>query len=1054
MIEWIIAASLRARGWVLAVSIGLVVVASVAAFHSKLDALPELSDTQVIVKVNFPGQPPQLVEDQVTYPLTTALMGVAGTTTVRAISMFGEAFVYVVLTDHADVNIARERVLERITSLSAQLPQGATVELGPDASGTGWVYQYALVAKDNAVAIDRLRALQQFFVKPELQSVPGVAEVATFGGSARQLQIEVDPRRLAALGVTLEEVASGVRSANTASGGSALDLGGQRFLLSADARVHSPEDLSDIPVARAANGTIVRLDQVAHVSFGPAPNESAGDLNGAGDTAGGVVVMRQGENARDTIAGLQDRLVHLRAGLPSGVELVTTYDRSVLIDAAVGSLAGRLVEEALMVALVCGVFLSRVRSSLVILVSLPIGLLVALALLRWQGVTANIMSLGGLAIAVGAMTDAAIVMVETLHRKLEDPANRASSHHTLVLASAREVGPALCSSLLVITVSFLPVFSLDGQEGKLFAPLALTKTYAMATAAALSITLVPVLMTVFIRGPVRPEARNPVNLLFARGYRPLLQGVLQHPVRAAVAAALVLVSAAMPLLHLGSEFMPPLDEGDLLYMPATLPNVSLDEAARILRLTDRLIAALPQVASVHGKAGRSDSTTDPAPLSMLETTIRLKPRSQWPAPLSTVELVRAFDEKVRLAGLTNSWGFPIRTRIDMLASGVKAPLALRICGPDLARIQALSERAEHVLRSVPGIRSAFAERPGEGRFIDVRLNRRSASLFGVSATDVTQLIGGALGGVPAGSVSVGRERYPIVIRYPRDERDSLPAIRALRVRGSTGNSVDLARIATVRVTDGPTELRSENAQPVGYVLLDLDDADVGGVLERAQAALAHAGIREPRYTLDWVGQYLRLQAASLRLVVMAVATLLCVLVILYAHFRNWSRVGVVIASLPFAAGGGLWLMWLLGYRWSFAAAVGFLALAGVAAEFCVVMILYLDQSLREHCASGQPLSARSIHAAVIQGALLRLRPKTMTVTVILGGLAPLMLVDGAGVDVMRRIAAPLVGGMITAPLFSLLVVPTLYVLVLTGRGSSSSAARLRIQHGFTSGRLS
>lgn len=1041
MIERIIAASLRAGGWVLAISIGLVVVTALAAAHSKLDALPDLSDSQVIIKVEFPGQPPQLVEDQVTYPLTTALMGVAGTATVRAVSMFGEAFVYVVLADQADVNIARERVLERITSLSAQLPQGASVSLGPDASGTGWIYQYALVAQSNTVPIDRLRALQQFFVKPELQSVPGVAEVATFGGSARQLQVEVDPQRLAALGLTLDEIASGVRSANAASGGSAIELGEQRFLLSADARVHSVQDLSDVPVARDATGATVRLGQVAHVSFGPAPSESAGDLNGLGDTVGGVVVMRQGENTRQTIAGVKDKLTHLRAGLPTGVEVVTTYDRSVLIDAAIRSLAERLVEEALVVALVCGVFLYRVRSSLVILISLPIGLLVALAILCWQGVTANIMSLGGLAIAIGAMTDAAIVMVESLHRKLESPANRALPHHALVLASACEVGPALCFSLLVITVSFLPVLSLEGQEGKLFAPLALTKTYAMATAAALSITLVPVLMKLLIRGPVRPEAHNPVNRLFMRGYRPLLEGSLKHPALAIGAAALVLGSLVIPLTHLGSEFMPPLDEGDLLYMPSTLPNLSLDEARRILRMTDRLIRALPQVASVHGKAGRSDSATDPAPLSMLETTIRLKPRSLWPKPISTADLIHELDQQVRLAGLTNSWGFPIRTRIDMLASGVKSPLALRISGPDLARIQALGERAERVLTRVPGVRSAFAERPGEGRFIDVRLDRHRASLFGVSATDVTQLVAAALGGMPADNLTVGRERYPIVIRYPRDERATLEAIRALRVRGSGGSTVDLAQIAAVRVTDGPMELPSENAQPAGYVLLDLNDSDIGGVLERAQAALAHAGVHEPRYTFDWVGQYLRLQQASLRLAAMTVATLLCVLLILFAHFRDWRRVAVVTGSLPFAASGGIWLVWLLGYRWSFAVAVGLLALVGVATEFCVVMILYLDQSLKEHSTSGRTLTARSIHGAVVSGALLRLRPKTMTVAVILGGLAPLMLFDGVGVDVMRRIAAPLLGGMITAPLFSLLVVPALYVLALTGHGASPMRLR-------------
>jgi len=1020
VIGWLIRLCLRHRLAVGAAALGLLLTAVALASQLKLDALPDLSETQVIVKAQFPGQPPQLVEDQLTYPLTTALLGVSGATTVRAVSMFGEAYVYLLFDEGVDIYWARSRVLERLAQLAPALPAGASTALGPDASGTGWIYQYALVSRDGRTPVERLRALQDFELKPALQAIAGVAEVASFGGAARQLQFEVDPQRLLAQGVGLEQVTAAIRSANQARGGGALEMGRNRYLVAVDARIRRADDLLDAPVDDAGG---VRLRQLGRASLVPAPREGVADFNGRGDTAGGIVVMRQGENADQVLQRVRERVALLQPSLPPGVEIVPTYDRSKIIRAAVLSLAHRLAEEAAVVTLVCAVFLWRLRSALVAIVVLPLGLAVALAVLRLQGVTANIMSLGGLAIAVGAMIDASVVMVETLHRKLErlPHAPGVRERWALVRDSALEVGPALFTSLLVITVSFLPVLSLTGQEGKLFGPLALTKTYAMAAAAVLSVTLAPVLMGVFVRGPVRREHRNPVNRVLKRGYLPALRWVLARPRATAAVAALVALSSLYPLARMGSEFMPALDEGDLLYMPTTLPSVSVEEAAEILRITDAAILELPQVASVHGKAGRSDSATDPAPLSMLETVIALKPRSEWPQAISTEELVRRLDERVRLAGLSNSWGFPIRTRIDMLATGVKTPLALRISGPDVQGIERLGARAEAVLAKVPGIRSVYGERAASGRFVEVRFDRARAAVHGVRAADVARLLEGPVGGMPVDTLYLGRERYPIVVRFLRESRDSAAAIGQLRLRSGNGATVQLSEVADVAVRDGAIEIASENARPVGYVLLDLGDGDVGAVLAGAREALRQAGLREPGYTLEWAGQYLRLEAASQRLILMSAATVAIVLAILFLHFRCWRRIALVLASLPFAATGAAWALYLFGFRWSFATAVGMLALAGVAAEFCVVMLLYLDQALAR-----RPGGARMVRRAALRGALLRLRPKTMTVAVILGGLAPLMVSQGAGIDVMRRIAAPMLGGMVTAPLFSLFVVPALY----------------------------
>ena len=1032
VVDAVIELSIAKRVWLLCLLMALL---AYMAFHARLvkvDALPDLSETQVILKGRLDGAPPNIVEDQVTYPATSELLGISGAKAVRAFSMFGESFIYVVFHDGIEPATARARVTERLPLVNSRMPKNGSVVLGPDASGTGWVYQYALTS-EGGVGVESLRALQDFTLRRELQSVEGVAEVATFGGAPRQLQIEISPERLIGAGVTPADIVRAVQSANQARGGGAMQLGRERFFISSDARLKPEDDLSSLPVKAMEGGSSVRLGQVARASMGPAPVEGVGHLAGYGEVVGGVVVMRQGEKAYDVSHRVRAKLAELEPSLPKGVKLIQTYDRSGLIERAVQSLGARLLEEAAVVGIVCALFLGRLRSAIVAVVTIPAGLVAAVAILKWQGVTANIMSLGGLAIAIGAMVDASVVMVEALHRKLEGRRFSGAEHWSQVRACAKDVGPALFFSLLVITVSFLPVFSLEGQEGRLFGPLALTKTYAMAAAAALSISLVPVLMGLFIRGPVGKEVRNPLNRLLKNAYRPALKLCLRRPNLAVALSAVVSLSAAVPLTLTGTEFMPALDEGDLLYMPTVLPSVSVEEAKDILRRTDELIAAEPEVAYVHGKAGRSDSATDPAPMSMIETVIALKPRSQWPHTVSTEELIQRLQEKVRLAGLVSSWGYPVRTRMDMLSTGVKTPLALKVTGPTPAVVQQIAEAAEVKLRGVPGIESVITERANQGRFIDVEFNRRAGAVYGVTASDVAELLEGPVGGMPFDVITHGRGRIEIALKVPKSSKESIAALSGLRLRAMSGAVVELGQVARITLRDGPTEVRSENARAVAYVLLNTSSGDSGAVLAEARRALE--GIDVPSgYSTTWVGQYLRLGEAKLHLALMSVATLALVLLILFFHFGNWRQVLIVAASLPVAAAGGVWLNYALGFRWSFATVVGLIALAGLAAEFCVVMLLYLDQAL-ETRAAATPQQRR---AAVIAGALLRLRPKSMTVAVILGGLLPVMFSDGVGVDVMSRIAAPMVGGMLTAPLFALLAVPAI-VLWLENKRAARGA---------------
>jgi Cu(I)/Ag(I) efflux system membrane protein CusA/SilA len=993
--------------------------------HTALDAIPDLSDVQVIIKTTYPGQSPQAVEDQVTYPLTSALLSVPGSTAVRGFSMFGESFIYIIFKDGTDPYWARTRVLEYLSQVAGKLPPGVTPALGPDASGVGWIFEYALTDRQHRHDPDQLRALQDFFLKYELQSLPGVAEVASVGGMVRQYQIEVNPTRLAAYKLTLDNVAQSVRDSNLSGGGSVVEMGRAEYMIRARGYLKMLEDFRQIPLGTDGQGIPIRLQDVAHIQTGPEARRGVVDLDGEGEAVGGIVVMRYGNNALETIERVKTRLQELKAGLPLGVELVVTYDRSGLINRAISTLREKLIEESLAVALVCLLFLFHLRSSLVAVVTLPIGILAAFIIMQQQGVSANIMSLGGIAIAIGAMVDAAIVMIENMHKHLER-AGAKPDYWQVVKISSLEVGPALFFSLLVITISFLPVLTLDGQEGKLFAPLAYTKTYAMAASAFLAITLTPVLMGYFIRGRIRPEQRNPLNRILQALYRPVLLAALSKRKLTVLATLLLLATVAWPLAKLGSEFMPPLYEGDLLYMPTTLPGLSVDEAANILQITDRLIRALPEVERVFGKAGRADTATDPAPLSMLETTILLKPRDQWPPGETVEQLIHKLDDQVRLPGLTNSWGYPIRTRIDMLSTGIRTPLGIKVTGPDLAGIAELAQQIAAAIKSVPGTRTVFAERTTGGRYLDIDINRAQAARYGVTVADVQRLVQGAIGGENIGTVIDGRERFQINLRYPRALRDSLSAIAASRLTMPSGAQVPLGELAHLHFSDGASEIKSENARLTAYVYIDITGRDLGGYVNEAKRALEKSVTLPPGYAIAWSGQYVNLQHAKERMQWVIPLTLILAVLLLYMHFRHFGKVLLVLLCLPFSLIGGFWLVYALGYNLSVAVAVGFIALAGVAAEFGVVMLLYLDNAIEDLRSAGRLNNRHDLHQAIIQGALLRIRPKMMTVSVIVVGLLPVMFSQGAGAEVMKRIAAPLVGGMLTAPLLSLIVIPVLY----------------------------
>ena len=1028
MIASVIRWAIGNRFLVLIATAFLVAAGIWSAGRMTLDALPDLSDTQVIVRTPYPGKAPQVVEDLVTYPLTTTMLSVPGAKTVRGYSFFGDSFVYVLFDDKTDPYWARSRVVEYLNQVQSRLPPGASASLGPDATGVGWVYEYALIDRSATQDLSQLRALNDWFVKFELKTVPDVAEVASIGGMVRQYQVVLDPDRMRALGITQATVMDALQKANRATGGSVVELAEAEYMVRSQGYLRSLDDFRSIPLS-VTNATPVLLRDVATVQLGPELRRGIAELDGQGEVAGGVVVMRSGKNARTTIEAVKAKLDSLKSSLPPGVEIVPTYDRSQLIDRAVDNLRSKLVEEFIVVALVCAIFLFHLRSALVAVVALPIGVLAAFVVMRWQGVNANIMSLGGIAIAIGAMVDASIVMVENVHKHIEAFEAKhgrrpvASERWTMVSESAIEVGPALFFSLIVITLSFVPVFTLEAQEGRLFSPLTFTKTYAMAAAAGLSVTLVPVLMGYLIRGRIPRETSNPLNRFLMGIYRPALEAVLRFPKATLAVAALVLAVTALPMLRLGGEFMPPLDEGDLLYMPSALPGLSVAKAAQLLQQTDRMIKTVPEVARVFGKAGRADTATDPAAMEMFETTIQFKPRSQWRIGMTPDKLVEELDAAVKVPGLSNIWVPPIRNRIDMLATGIKSPVGIKVAGPDLATIDKLTTQIESAVRNVPGVSSALAERLTGGRYIDVDVDRAAAARFGLSVADVQAVVSTAIGGDNAGEVIQGRERYPINVRYPREIRDSLQRLRELPFVTEKGAQLLLQDVATISVDEGPPMLRSENARLSGWVYVDVRGRDLRSVVTDMQAAVAKSVKLPPGYAVSWSGQFEYLERATERLKLVVPLTLAVIFVLLYLLFRSFADAALVMAAVPFSLVGGFWLVWALGHSLSVASAVGFIALAGIAAEFGVVMLVYLKNALARRLAAGEPEDDATLLAAIREGAVLRVRPKAMTVAVVIAGLLPIMWGSGTGSEVMSRIAAPMVGGMVTAPLLSMLVVP-------------------------------
>jgi copper/silver efflux system protein len=1006
-----------------------------ALSRTPLDAIPDLSDTQVIIRTSYPGQAPQIVENQVTFPLTTTMLSVPGAKTVRGYSFFGDSFVYILFDDATDPYWARSRVLEYLNQVQSRLPAQARASLGPDATGVGWVYEYALVDRSGRMDLSQLRALQDWFLKYELKTVANVSEVASVGGMVRQYQVVLDPAKLRAYNIPHGKVVDAIRKANQETGGSVLELGEADYMVRASGYLQSLDDFRKIPLTSTDAGVSVRLADVARVQVGPEMRRGISELNGEGEVAGGIIVMRWGKNALETIDAVKAKLESLKPGLPPGVEIVPTYDRSSLIKRAVSNLEEKLIEEFIVVALVCVVFLFHLRSALVAIVSLPLGILAAYIVMYYQGVNANIMSLGGIAIAVGAMIDAAVVMIENAHKHIEawthahpDRPLESEEHWRLIGDAAVQVGPALFFSLLIIVLSFVPVFTLEAQEGRLFSPLAYTKTYAMAAAAALAVTLIPVLMGYLIRGRIPEEQRNPLNRALIAAYRPLLEGVLRHPKMTLVVALLLVLLSAWPATRLGAEFMPPLDEGDLLYMPTALPGLSAGKAGELLQQTDRLIKSVPEVLSVFGKAGRAETATDPAPLEMFETTIQFKPRSEWRPGMTPDKIVEELDRIVKVPGMANIWVPPIRNRIDMLATGIKSPVGVKVSGNSLAEIDRVASEIERVVKRVPGVSSALAERLVGGRYIDVKIDRDRAARFGLNIADVQSLIGAAIGGENIGETVEGLQRFPINVRYPREVRDSLEELRNLPVLTERGAQIRLADVATVEIADGPPMLRSENGRLSGWIYVDLRGVDLRSAVKRMQSAVASEVKIPAGYSVSWSGQFEYLERATAKLKVVVPATLGIILVLLFMTFGRFDEALLIIATLPVALAGGVWLLWILDHNVSVASGVGFIALAGVAAEFGVVMLIYLKHAWQERVDRGIVDEAQLLDA-IREGAVLRVRPKAMTVAVIIAGLLPVMYGSGTGSEIMQRIAAPMVGGMITAPLLSMFVIPAAYLLL-------------------------
>lgn len=1039
MIASIIRWSITNRFFVLLSTAIIVGLGIYSLKRTPVDAIPDLSDVQVIIKTSYAGQAPQVVQDQVTYPLTTAMLSVPGAVTVRGYSFFGDSYVYVIFDEDTDLYWARSRVLEYLSQVAPTLPESAKPQLGPDATGVGWVYIYSLIDRTGKHDISQLRSLQDWFLKYELQTVSGVSEVAAVGGMVKQYQVTVNPEKLRAFNIPLSHVQMAIKRANQEVGASVIEMAEAEYMVRASGYIQNKDDLANIPLGVNESGTPLLLKDIADIQLGPQMRRGIAELNGEGETVGGIVVMRFGENAQSTIDGVKEKLEQLKKGLPDGVEIVTVYDRSGLIQSALQNLWQKLFEEFVVVALVCVIFLFHVRSSLVAIVSLPIGILTAFIVMYFQGINANIMSLGGIAIAIGAMIDGAIVMIENMHKHMEKTPLTPENRWDIVSKSATEVGPALFFSLLIITVSFVPVFTLEAQEGRMFSPLAFTKTYAMAASAALAVTLVPVLMGYFIRGKILPEHKNPINRILINAYTPVLKTVLNYPKVTVACALLILLSALWPAQKMGSEFIPPLDEGDLMYMPTTYPGISIGKARELLQQTDKLIATVPEVLTVFGKIGRAETATDPAPLTMIETFIQLKPKDEWREGVTTESLKKEFDSLVKLPGVTNAWVMPIKTRIDMLATGIKTPVGIKVAGPDLTIIQSIGKQLEDILGEVEGTASVYSERVAGGRYLNIDIQREKAARFGLNIVDVQQVIASAIGGMNVTQTVEGLERYPVNIRYPQSYRDSPKQLALLPIVTPRGERIALGDVANIDIVDGPPGIKSENARINGWTFVDIENVDVGSYVKHAKTVVDSKLDLPAGYSINWSGQYEYMERAKAKLTYVIPLTLAIIVVLLYLNFRSFTEVAIIMGTLPLAVVGSAWLMYILEFNFSIAVGVGLIALAGVAVEIGVIMLVYLNQSvsnLRSNYSDVSKITTSNFRQAVLDGAVLRVRPVLMTTGATIAGLLPIMVGSGTGSEVMQRLAAPMVGGMVSALVLTLLVLPAIYFLIFKPTNSN------------------
>lgn len=1028
MIESVIRWSLHNRILVLLATALVVGGGMFSLKNMPVDAIPDLSDVQVIIKTSYPGQAPQVVQDQVTYPLTTAMLSVPGAVTVRGYSFFGDSYTYVIFDEDTDLYWARSRVLEYLSQVAPSLPANAKPQLGPDATGVGWVYVYALTDPTGQTDISQLRSIQDWYLKYELQTVPGVSEVAAVGGMVKQYQVTVNPEKLRAFGIPMSHIQTAIKRANQEIGASVVEMAEAEYMVRATGYLQSADDLANVPLGLNENGTPLRLKDLAQITLGPQMRRGIVELDGKGETVGGIIVMRFGENAEQTIRGVKAKMAELKRGLPEGVEIVTVYDRSTLIEDAVSNLWHKLLEELGIVALVCAAFLFHIRSSLVAVVCLPVGIFAAFIVMQLQGINANIMSLSGIAIAIGAMIDGAIVMIENMHKHMERTPITPENRWQIVAQAASEVGPALFFSLLIITASFIPVFTLEAQEGRLFAPLAYTKTYAMAAAAGLTITLVPVLIGLFIRGQIRPEQKNPVNRFLSAAYLPVLKQVLVYPKSTVAIALVILASTLWPMTKIGNEFMPPLDEGDLMYMPSTYPGISIGKARELLQQTDKLIRTVPEVATVFGKVGRAETATDPAPLTMIETFIQFKDRSEWRDGVTPESLKQELASLVQLPGLTNAWVMPIRTRIDMLATGIKTPVGIKVAGADLDVIQRIGQQLENILAGVPGTSSVYSERVAAGRYIKVDIDREKSSRFGLNIADVQQVISSAIGGVNVTQTVEGLERYPVNIRYPQSYRDSPEQLALLPVVTPTGQRIALGDVANISIEDGPATIKSENSRINGWVLVDIENTDVGSYVDRAMARVSKELELPPGYSISWSGQYEYMLRAKEKLTYVVPFTLVIIALLLFLNFQRFAEIAVLLSILPLALVGSVWLIYWQDYHFSIAVGVGFIALAGVAVETSVIMLVYLNQSWQRAWDTQQGLTDDALKESIVAGAGLRVRPVLMTACATIAGLIPIMMGSGTGSEIMSRLATPMVGGMISAVLSTLLILPAVYYL--------------------------